>query len=83
MAKSNLSDGQALQEFLTENPYASVEEIKEFALKRNLRVSFSGPSSHDPTEPGFNKFLYTEEDIKDMGGFDWEAEEESARAGSA
>ncbi len=66
MAEANNQGYYAMRELLKANPHATPDEIREFADKHNFPISFSGPSDHDPGEPGFDKFTYTEADLEDM-----------------
>lgn len=45
--------------------------------RNKIMVSFGGPSNDDPTEPGFDKFVYSEQDLKDMGSCPEPADESS------
>ena len=76
MASENveLPDGYAgkarlLQEFLDHQPHPTPDEIRDFARMNNIAITMCGASPDDPNEPGYDKFTYSEQDVRDMGWF--------------
>ena len=63
-----LSTGQKLNRFLEKNPDATPSEIKQFADKYNINVSFSWSDDavYDAEEVDSGKFVYTGEEAESL-----------------
>ncbi len=51
MPDANRKEPKTLSLFIEANPHATADEIREFAAKHNVSITFSGPSQWDAKRP--------------------------------